>query len=139
MIRRPPRSTRTDTLVPYTTLFRSARSIPENAGRAALVAASPARTLVRMPYRDNRPTPQRAAQARRRFMAKREQAKHKIDRRLGVNLWGRPKSPLNNREYGPGQHGQRTRKPSDYGTQLMAKTQLTGTHGKTGEEHNPHK
>src|SRR3546814_6472703 len=87
-----------------------------------------------MPYRDNRPTPQRAAQARRRFRAKREQAKHKIDRRLGVNLWGRPKSPLNNREYGPGQHGQRRRKPSDYGIQLMAKQKLKGYYGNIGEK-----
>ncbi|MGB2167293.1 MAG: 30S ribosomal protein S4, partial [Candidatus Puniceispirillales bacterium] len=44
---------------------------------------------------------------------KRHHAKHKIDRRLGVNLWGRPKSPVNNREYGPGQHGQRRSKPTD--------------------------
>src|SRR3546814_7340021 len=29
MIRRPPRSTRTDTLFPYTTLFRSAHQAPE--------------------------------------------------------------------------------------------------------------
>src|SRR3546814_20440240 len=74
----------------------------------------------------------RAAQARRRFMAKREQAKHKIDRRLGVNLWGRPKSPLNNREYGPGQHGQRRRKPPAYGIQLMAKQKLKGYYGNIG-------
>ena len=67
-------------------------------------------------------------------MAKREQAKHKIDRRLGVNLWGRPKSPLNNREYGPGQHGQRRRKPSDYGIQLMAKQKLKGYYGNIGEK-----
>ena len=51
-------------------------------------------------------------------MSKREESKYKINRRLGVNLWGRPKSPLNRREYGPGQHGQRRKKPSDYGTQL---------------------
>jgi len=67
-------------------------------------------------------------------MAKRVQAKHKIDRRLGVNLWGRPKSPLNNREYGPGQHGQRRRKPSDYGIQLMAKQKLKGYYGNIGEK-----
>ena len=54
-------------------------------------------------------------------MAKRENAKYKINRRLGVNLWGRPKSPINRREYGPGQHGQRRKKPSDFGVQLMAK------------------
>jgi ribosomal protein S4 len=55
---------------------------------------------------------------------KRHHAKYKIDRRLGVNLWGRPKSPVNNREYGPGQHGQRRSKPTDYGIQLMAKQKL---------------
>ena len=47
-------------------------------------------------------------------MTKRLSSKHKIDRRLGLNLWGRPKSPFNRRPYGPGQHGQaRRRKPSD--------------------------
>ncbi|MDA7720823.1 30S ribosomal protein S4, partial [Alphaproteobacteria bacterium] len=46
---------------------------------------------------------------------KRHSSKHKIDRRLGVNLWGRPKSPVNSREYGPGQHGQRRKKPTDFG------------------------
>ena len=55
---------------------------------------------------------------------KRTSSKHKIDRRLGVNLWGRPKSPLNDREYAPGQHGQRRKKPTDYGVQLMAKQKL---------------
>ena len=60
-------------------------------------------------------------------MTKRVSAKHKIDRRLGENLWGRPKSPLNKREYGPGQHGQRRRgKTSDFGTQLKAKQKLKG-------------
>ncbi|MCR9257620.1 MAG: 30S ribosomal protein S4 [Alphaproteobacteria bacterium] len=67
-------------------------------------------------------------------MAKREQAKYKIDRRLGVNLWGRPKSPINKREYGPGQHGQRRKKPSDFGTQLMAKQKLKGVYGNIGEK-----
>lgn len=67
-------------------------------------------------------------------MSKRNSAKHKIDRRLGVNLWGRPKSPINKREYGPGQHGQRRRKPSDYGTQLRAKQQLKGYYGNIGEK-----
>ena len=57
-------------------------------------------------------------------MSKRIQAKHKIDRRLGVNLWGRPKSPINIRENPPGEQGQRRRKPSDYGLQLMAKQKL---------------
>ena len=49
-------------------------------------------------------------------MTKRAESKYKIDRRLGVNLWGRAKSPINKREYGPGQHGQRRKKPTDYGT-----------------------
>ena len=68
-------------------------------------------------------------------MSKRNAAKHKIDRRLGVNLWGRPKSPVNKREYGPGQHGQgRKRKPSDFGIQLMAKQKLKGYYGNIGEK-----
>jgi small subunit ribosomal protein S4 len=66
-------------------------------------------------------------------MAKRPQAKHKIDRRLGVNLWGRAKSPFNKREYGPGQHGQNRKKPTDYGTQLMAKQKLRGYYANIGE------
>ena len=65
---------------------------------------------------------------------KRHSAKHKIDRRLGVNLWGRPKSPLNSREYGPGQHGQRRKKPTDFGVQLMAKQKLKGYYGNIGEK-----
>ncbi|MDJ0937281.1 MAG: 30S ribosomal protein S4 [Kiloniellales bacterium] len=67
-------------------------------------------------------------------MSKRETSKYKINRRLGVNLWGRPKSPVNKREYGPGQHGQRRRKPSDFGTQLMAKQKLKGYYGNIGEK-----
>lgn len=67
-------------------------------------------------------------------MSKRIAAKYKIDRRLGVNLWGRPKSPINNREYGPGQHGQRRKKPSDYGLQLMAKQKLKGYYGNISEK-----
>jgi small subunit ribosomal protein S4 len=67
-------------------------------------------------------------------MGKRLNSKHKIDRRLGVNLWGRPKSPLNKREYGPGQHGQRRKKPSDFGTQLMAKQKLKGYYGNISEK-----
>lgn len=66
-------------------------------------------------------------------MSKRQQAKYKINRRLGVNLWGRAKSPLNRRDYGPGQHGQRRKKPTDYGTQLMAKQKLKGYYGNIGE------
>ena len=65
---------------------------------------------------------------------KRHSAKHKIDRRLGVNLWGRPKSPLNSREYGPGQHGQRRKKPTDFGVQLMAKQKLKGYYGNITEK-----
>src|SRR3984885_3456442 len=66
-------------------------------------------------------------------MSKRQESKYKINRRLGVNLWGRAKSPLNRREYGPGQHGQRRKKPTDYGTQLMAKQKLKGYYGNIGE------
>jgi small subunit ribosomal protein S4 len=66
-------------------------------------------------------------------MSKRQGSKYKINRRLGVNLWGRPKSPLNDRDYGPGQHGQRRKKPSDYGTQLMAKQKLKGYYANIGE------
>jgi small subunit ribosomal protein S4 len=67
-------------------------------------------------------------------MTKRISAKHKIDRRLGENIWGRPKSPVNKREYGPGQHGQRRRgKPSDFGVQLRAKQKLKGYYGNITE------
>ncbi len=67
-------------------------------------------------------------------MSNRIASKHKIDRRLGVNLWGRGKSPIIRREYGPGQHGQRRRKPSDFGIQLMAKQKLKGYYGNIGEK-----
>ena len=68
-------------------------------------------------------------------MTKRIQAKHKIDRRLGQNIWGRPKSPVNRREYGPGQHGQRRKgKLSDFGTQLRAKQKLKGYYGNISEK-----
>jgi small subunit ribosomal protein S4 len=67
-------------------------------------------------------------------MTKRLKSKYKINRRLGVNLWGRPKSPINVREYGPGVHGQRRRKPTDYGTQLMAKQKLKGYYGNISEK-----
>jgi len=66
-------------------------------------------------------------------MTKRHSAKHKIDRRLGVNLWGRPKSPINVRNYAPGQHGQRRGKPSDYGIQLRAKQKLKGYYANLNE------
>src|SRR5258706_14744449 len=67
-------------------------------------------------------------------MSKREESKYKITRRLGVNLWGRAQSPVNRREYGPGQHGQRRKKPSDYGTQLAAKQKLKGYYANIGEK-----
>ena len=60
--------------------------------------------------------------------------RHKVDRRLKVNLWGRPKSPFNTRAYGPGQHGQtKTSKPSDYGIQLQAKQKLKAYYGNINE------
>src|SRR4029077_1413422 len=64
-----------------------------------------------------------------RTMTKRAESKYKINRRLGVNLWGRPKSPVNKRDYGPGQHGQRRKKATDYGTQLAAKQKLRSYYG----------
>ncbi len=68
-------------------------------------------------------------------MSKRIAAKHKIDRRLGQNIWGRPKSPVNRREYGPGQHGQRRKgKMSDFGTQLRAKQKLKGYYANITEK-----
>jgi len=66
-------------------------------------------------------------------MTKRAESKYKINRRLGMNLWGRPKSPINKRDYGPGQHGQRRKKPTDFGTQLMAKQRLKGYYANIGE------
>ena len=63
-------------------------------------------------------------------MSKRASSKYKIDRRMGENIWGRPKSPVNRREYGPGQHGQRRKgKLSDFGLQLLAKKKLKGHYG----------
>jgi small subunit ribosomal protein S4 len=68
-------------------------------------------------------------------MTKRSEAKYKIDRRMGQNIWGRPKSPVNRREYGPGQHGQRRKgKLSDYGVQLRAKQKLRGYYGNISEK-----
>ena len=67
-------------------------------------------------------------------MTKRHEAKYKIDRRMGQNVWGRPKSPVNRREYGPGQHGQRRKgKLSDYGVQLRAKQKLKGYYANISE------
>jgi small subunit ribosomal protein S4 len=68
-------------------------------------------------------------------MTKRASAKYKLDRRMGQNIWGRPKSPVNKREYGPGQHGQRRKgKLSDFGTQLKAKQKLKGYYGNISEK-----
>ncbi|MBM3620818.1 MAG: 30S ribosomal protein S4 [Alphaproteobacteria bacterium] len=66
-------------------------------------------------------------------MSKRESSKYKIDRRLGVNLWGRPKSPINKRESRPGQHGAKRTKPTDFGNQLMAKQRIKGYYGNVSE------
>jgi len=68
-------------------------------------------------------------------MSKRESSKYKLDRRMGENIWGRPKSPVNRREYGPGQHGQRRKgKLSDFGVQLRAKQKLKGYYGDISEK-----
>ena len=67
-------------------------------------------------------------------MTKRLNSKHKVDRRLKVNLWGRPKSQYNTRAYPPGQHGQtKSAKPSDYGIQLQAKQKLKCYYGNMNE------
>ncbi len=65
---------------------------------------------------------------------KRTSSKYKINRRLNCNLWGRPKSPYNLRQSGPGMHGSRRTKPTDYGLQLMAKQKLKGYYGNIGEK-----
>ncbi|HZZ88321.1 MAG TPA: 30S ribosomal protein S4 [Caulobacteraceae bacterium] len=68
-------------------------------------------------------------------MSKRHSAKYKLDRRMGENIWGRPKSPINARSYGPGQHGQRRKsKVSDFGLQLRAKQKLKGYYGNLTEK-----
>jgi len=68
-------------------------------------------------------------------VTKRTSAKYKIDRRMGENIWGRPKSPVSRREYGPGQHGQRRKgKLSDFGLQLRAKQKLKGYYGDLTEK-----
>ncbi len=68
-------------------------------------------------------------------MSKRHSAKYKLDRRMGENIWGRPKSPINSRSYGPGQHGQRRKqKISDFGLQLRAKQKLKGYYGNITEK-----
>lgn len=82
---------------------------------------------MRLNYRDNH------EKSKGRTMSKRENSKYKIDRRLGVNLWGRPRSPIVKRESRPGQHGLRRTKPTDFGIQLMAKQRLKGYYGNIGE------
>ena len=68
-------------------------------------------------------------------MTKRISAKHKLDRRMGENIWGRSKSPVNARQYGPGEHGQRRKgRPSDFGIQLKAKQKLKGYYGNITEK-----
>lgn len=67
-------------------------------------------------------------------MSKRLSSKFKIDRRLGVNLWGKAKSPVEKRNYGPGQHGANRKKPTDYGVQLHAKQKLKGVYGNVSEK-----
>jgi small subunit ribosomal protein S4 len=68
-------------------------------------------------------------------VSKRNSSKYKLDRRMGENIWGRPKSPVNKREYGPGQHGQRRKsKVSDFGIQLRAKQKLKGYYGEITEK-----
>lgn len=68
-------------------------------------------------------------------MSKRQNSKYKIDRRQGINLWGRPKSPFNKRQYSPGEHGPtRPRKVSDYGKQLFAKQRLRVYYGNISEK-----
>jgi small subunit ribosomal protein S4 len=97
--------------------------------RARSFAASAARLIGTL----SRPASPVAEQEPR--MSKRHEAKHKIDRRLGQNIWGRPKSPVNRREYGPGQHGQRRKgKVSDFGTQLRAKQKLKGYYANITEK-----
>src|SRR5262245_50691 len=83
------------------------------------------------------PWRRRRAASRRKClcMSKRHSAKYKIDRRMGENIWGRPKSPVNQRQYGPGQHGQRRKsKVSDFGLQLRAKQKLKGYYGNLTEK-----
>jgi small subunit ribosomal protein S4 len=68
-------------------------------------------------------------------MSKRHSAKYKIDRRVGENIWGRAKSPINKRQTKPGQHGaRRAGKLSDFGIQLMAKQKLKGYYGNISEK-----
>jgi small subunit ribosomal protein S4 len=100
-------------------------AVPAGASAAVLsVPATPEQRRARSSTRDKHED----------AMTKRHEAKYKIDRRMGQNVWGRPKSPVNHREYGPGQHGQRRKgKLSDYGVQLRAKQKLRGYYGNISE------
>src|SRR5205823_2489682 len=105
------------------TTFRDPRSRPSLRPLDLSVPAPPGQRRARSSTRNNEDA-----------MSKRHQAKYKIDRRMGQNVWGRPKSPVNHREYGPGQHGQRRKgKLSDYGVQLRAKQKLRGYYGNISE------
>jgi small subunit ribosomal protein S4 len=98
---------------------------------AAARAVIPPRSQDRIKaYPDNRAKLRKTMESR---VTKRANSKYKIDRRLRVNLWGRAKSPINKREYGPGQHGQGRTKPTDYRLQLMAKQRLKGYYGSVSE------
>jgi small subunit ribosomal protein S4 len=101
----------------------------------SLVLVAPARECLsprQNPGKGQRPLEQRRGD---QTVTKRTSAKYKIDRRMGENIWGRPKSPVNKREYGPGQHGQRRKgKVSDFGLQLRAKQKLKGYYGDLTEK-----
>jgi small subunit ribosomal protein S4 len=85
--------------------------------------------------KEGRPVAMGRRAAKDDTMSKRTSAKYKLDRRMGENIWGRPKSPINRREYGPGQHGQRRKgKVSDFGQQLKAKQKLKGYYGDVTEK-----
>jgi small subunit ribosomal protein S4 len=106
-------------------------------GFAPAVGASPAAYRCNKPFPFGHAVPWACGAAKKgqRAMTKRVESKYKINRRLGVNLWGRPKSPLSKRDYGPGQHGQRRKgKPTDFGVQLMAKQKMKGYYGNIGEK-----
>src|ERR1041384_6837891 len=67
-------------------------------------------------------------------MRKRSSSKYKLRRGRGETVGALPKSPVNKREYGPGQHGQRRKqKLSDFGTQLKAKQKLKGYYANISE------
>jgi len=109
---------------------------PRRGGRVLLPIAGGGRGFERSAASVERTRVLLLAQAfRGHAVTKRTEAKYKIDRRMGQNIWGRPKSPVNRREYGPGQHGQRRKgKLSDFGTQLKAKQKLKGYYGNISEK-----